>query len=285
MKRNRSSLTAEGIAFSRAWESRRPAGERICYDPLAQYFVSPTLKFLMNMFYRYAQWRSPGVTEFLACRTRFIDDYLQDCLDHGLRQLVVLGAGFDTRPYRFADLKGQVKVFEVDHPATQTVKIERLVKLFGKLPDHVTFVPIDFNEQTLEERLPACGYDPALKTLFIWEGVVYYISDIAVDATLAFIAGCSLPGSSVVFDYIYTAALRGEMPRYEVRNMRRYRRFTGEGLVFGIEKGTIAAFLGQRGFYQIFNADASWLRSHYLTGANASRPLAPAYALVHAEVK
>ena len=88
----------------------------------------------------------------IVARERYIDDYLQSCIDDGLEQLVILGAGYDSRAYRFEKLK-RVKVFEVDHPATQRVKVARLKEALGELPENVVFVPIDFTKETLERRL------------------------------------------------------------------------------------------------------------------------------------
>jgi methyltransferase (TIGR00027 family) len=285
MKKQQSSISAEGIAFARALESSRPTGERVCYDPLARYFVSPAFFIIAKIFSGYAQRRSPGVVEFLVARCRYIDDYLKSCIEDGLEQLVILGAGYDSRAYRFKQLKGQVKVFEVDHPATQRVKIEKLKQIFGRLPEHVIYVAIDFNKETLEQRLYASGYEKRLKTLFVWEGVTEYLTAEAVDDTLAFVAKNSGHGSSIIFDYMYTSAITGTVERKEVISMRRYERLTGEGLTFGIEEGMIEKFLGQRGFYQIKNADSDFLKKTYFMGVNQKRIVAPVYAIVHATVK
>jgi methyltransferase (TIGR00027 family) len=286
MKKQQSSLTAEGIALVRAMESEKPADERICYDPYARYFVSPALALVAQLFFKigYARRRGPGVQEFLIARARYIDDYLQACIDDGIEQLVILGAGFDSRAYRFEALKGQAKVFEVDHPATQQVKIERLKKILGALPTHVVFVPIDFESESLEKRLPECGYEKQRKTLFIWEGVVCYLPAEAVDRTLAFVANNSGAGSSIIFDYIYAAVIRGTLKRGETAAMRRNRWLTGEALVFGIEEGQIEEFLQRRGFAHIQNATSADLKV-YFTGVNRGREVAPVYAIASATVK
>jgi methyltransferase (TIGR00027 family) len=282
MKRSQSSITAEGIAFARAMESYKPEGERVCFDPYARQFISLPMYVLMRLFWGYAQRRSPGVSDYLAVRTRHIDECLQSRIDSGIAQLVILGAGFDSRAYRFPQLKGRVKIFEVDHPATQAVKLARLKKIFGAIPDHVTFVPIDFNTDTLADRLAASRYDRNAKTLFIWEGVTYYLTAQAVDSELEFVAQNSGADSSIIFDYIYTEALDGTMKRNEVASMRRSQRFTGEGFLFGIRKGTVEEFLARRGFDRIHDADTDWLKRTYFTGVNQNRPVAPAYAIVHA---
>jgi methyltransferase (TIGR00027 family) len=130
-----------------------------------------------------------------------------------------------------------------------------------------------------------CGYDRRLKTLFIWEGVTMYIAADAVDATLAFVAQNSGAGSSIIFDYIYRAALDGTLKENEVKSMQRWRGVTGEGLVFGIGKGRVEEFLAARGFENIVNVDSESLKSAYFAGGNQkARVVAPVYAIVHATV-
>jgi methyltransferase (TIGR00027 family) len=178
---------------------------------------------------------------------------------------------------------GQVKVFEVDHPATQQVKINKLSRILGKLPEHVTYMPIDFNEETLV-KLFRYGYDRQVKTLFIWEGVVHYITAQAVDQTLEFVLNNSGAGSSIVFDYVYSSALTTEHKRGEIERMQRTARSTGERLVFGIEEGQVLNFLQARGYAQITNVTSHDLEQAYCTGINQNRRLAPIYAIAHATV-
>ncbi|MGE5603555.1 MAG: SAM-dependent methyltransferase [Nitrososphaerales archaeon] len=286
MKRNHSSLTAAGIAIVRAIESEKPAGERICYDPYARRFVSSGLFYFVKFFARlgYADWKGPGVWEFLAARERFIDNHLESCLGEGLAQLVILGAGYDARAYRFEALKAGVRVFEVDHPATQAVKLKKLTAIFGAPPPHVTYVAIDFDRENLADRLFASGYDEQRKTLFIWQGVTQYLTPVAVDGTLAFVAGHSAPGNRVIFDYMDATLLSGPPRRGEIRNMRRYRRLSGEGLVFGIPMASIQAFLEERGFTQVHNADHVALEKVYFRAGSRQRRVADGYAIVTAVV-
>lgn len=286
MRRNQSSLTALGIAVNRAYESSKTPDERICYDPLARYFVNPLLYRLFTFFIvtGYAERRGPGVLGFLAARERYIDDYLQACLDDGIAQLVILGAGFDSRAYRFGALRDRVKVFELDLPATQQVKIAKLKRILGALPAYVVFVPIDFDTETPQARLVASGYDPHGKTVFIWQGVTHYLTPEAVDRTLRFVAENSGAGSSIVFDYIYASALSARHRRGEVASMQRYRGITGEGFTFGIEEGAIEEFLTRRGFTSVKNVTAADLKRLYFTGVNAERRVAPVYAIVSASV-
>jgi methyltransferase (TIGR00027 family) len=161
MRPNQSSRSAAGVALLRAIEAQKPEGERICYDPYARLFL-PTISFFFSelvvtsgIYERIA----PGAVAFVVARERYIDDYLQACRAEGLDRVVILGAEYDTRADRIAGIE-QTRVFEIDHPASQEVKLKLLKKVVDPLPAHVTFVPLDFNTQTLDERLPACGYNP-----------------------------------------------------------------------------------------------------------------------------
>ena len=177
-----------------------------------------------------------------------------------------------------------MKVFEVDHPATQQVKVAKVRQVFGAAPAHVVYVAIDFNTQTLAERLAAAGYDPQRKTLFIWQGVTQYLTPEGVDSTLAFVANQSGPGSAIIFDYIYPTLLDGTVRRGEVSGMRHNRWLSGETLSFGIPEGSVGVFMEQRGFCQVKDANSRFLHDAYFTGANARRTVADGYAIVSAAV-
>jgi methyltransferase (TIGR00027 family) len=275
MKKTRASGTALGTAAMRAIESERPATERICYDPFARELTDTVFYLLIKLLAGYGERRTHGALTFIVCRCRYFDDYLQECLKSGTAQLVILGAGLDSRAYRDELLQGVVKTFEVDHPATQASKIERVKKVFGKIPTNVAYVPIDFNDETLDKLL-ACGYDRSLKTLFIWEGVTFYLDAEAVDATLAWVRANAAPSSAIIFDYQYISE--------PTRAHAVLSRLTGERRAFRIEKGQIGDFLTWRGFTQVVNANAEQLKRIYCTGPNQGRTVAEIYAIVHAQV-
>jgi len=286
VKEKQSSITASGIAIVRAVESEKPEGVRICYDPYAVKLLNPLFFRFIRFFIDtgYAERTGPGVNGFLVARCRYMDDMLQDCLNNGLQQLVVLGAGYDSRAYRFEQLKPNVKVFEIDHPATQQVKRKKVRAIFGEMPAHVVYTSIDFNTQTLEQRLPESGYSEHLKTLFIWEGVVMYLSLRAVESTLKFIAHHAGTSSQVVFDYIYTALLDNTVRHGEVSRMRRVRHVSGEGLTFSIPQGTIKDFLEKRGFIQVKDVSSEDLHQLYFSGLNAKRKIAWGYGIASAMI-
>jgi methyltransferase (TIGR00027 family) len=227
----------------------------------------------------------PGDLGTVAARTRFIDDYLKSRVRKGVRQIVILGAGLDSRAYRIEGLKGAVTVFEVDHPATQRVKKEKVKKTLGSLPDHVVYVSMDFMKEKLEEKLPEHGYDRNSRTLFIWEGVTMYITAEAVDETLAFVAANSGEGSSVVFDYLQYSSGYEPLQRNLLRKGQEHVRKRGEAWIFGIQEGSVDEFLTKRGFHQVVNATAKDLKEAYFKGRNQSRILYAFLPVVHATVK
>ncbi len=270
-------------------ESKKPEDERICYDPYADLFITPKIstlkKALLQIYIRIYESVFPGLYAYFAVRTRYIDDHLQKCLDQGYQQVVILGAGYDSRAYRFDQFKDRVKIFEVDHPATQGEKKAKLCEIFGALPEHVVYTPIDLSSQALSRALLESGYNQKLKTLFIWEGVTFYLTAKAVDETLAFIVNHSGPQSSLLFDYTYPEVIAGASQLKEAKKWRQIARKNGEPLLFGINKGMIEEFLLERGFAQVNEAGHEILRQLYLTGVNQKRYLTPMLALVHASVK
>jgi methyltransferase (TIGR00027 family) len=285
MKKNQSSRSAEGVAMMRAIEAQKPENERICYDPYASALIpGGILNSLSKLIIdsRLYDHLAPGAKSFVVGRERYIDDFLQASLAEGLEQVVILGAGFDTRALRIAGIE-KTRVFEIDHPDTQTVKLDRLKKVINPLPAYVTFIPVDFNTQQLGERLLESGYNERSKTLFIWQGVTYFLTIQGVETTLAFIANHSGSGSAVIFDYFYNETLH-DPHRADVKMMKRTAQLMGEAYMFGVDRGQIEAFLTQRGYRDIRNADLEDIKKLYFTGPNAGRIMATGMAIVSARV-
>ena len=279
MTREQSSLSALGNAAFRALESEKKHNERICEDSYARKFVPAWFYYLakFTLVTGYAEWRSPGVMGALVTRSRYIDDYLSERIREGIQQLVILGAGYDSRPYRFEQLRNRVRVFEVDHHTTQDIKKAKLTKIFGALPTYVTFVPVDFTQETLEQRLNESSYDAMAKTLFIMEGVSMYLTPKVMDSILSFITQYAGSETSIIFDYFYQSAIDGK----EIERAIVYHR---EQLTFGIEKGRIEDYLKARGFQQIYEVNNEDLERMYCTGNNRGRRVMPGIAIVSATI-
>jgi methyltransferase (TIGR00027 family) len=211
----------------------------------------------------------PNVGQF-QIRTQYIDERLARAIRLGTRQVVIMGAGFDSRAERMDDildphhqgvntrelLKG-VKIFEIDLPGTQNRKKEKVLQRFFGFPPNLTFLPIDFERDNTHDVLVKGGWDPNQKTFFIWEGVLYYLTQEAVVGTLRFISE-SAPGSAVVFDtkrkiFIDWLDASVDSPDRVPRKFRyllgqeRNRRKTGEPWIFGIPDGQEQSFFANAG--------------------------------------
>src|SRR5262245_58642896 len=138
----------------------------------------------------------------MTIRTRFIDEALERAIAAGTKQVVILGAGFDSHAYRCQELLARARVFEVDRPATQALKKQRVNDVLGAPPANLTYVAIDFQKDDLGGALTRHGYDPAQRTFFILEGVTMYLPEAAVRDTLRFVVAHP-PGSAIVFDFTY----------------------------------------------------------------------------------
>ena len=147
----------------------------------------------------------PGTLGAILCRTRYLDDVVRRLLAQGLEQLVILGAGFDTRAYRIAALD-RIQVLELDLPGSVRLKRIRLEKVLGAVPGHVTLVGIDFDWQALGAVLQDAGFQGGSKTLFLWEGVTQYLTAEAVKGTLEFV---SAVGGAVAFTYVPQGIIDG----------------------------------------------------------------------------
>jgi methyltransferase (TIGR00027 family) len=197
-------------------------------------------------------------------------------LRSGIEQIVILGAGFDTRAYRLPEA-ASVPVFEVDHPVTQLAKREALRGVVDPLPANVHFVGVDFDHDDLGERLREEGYDENRRTLFVWQGVIVYLTRDGADNTLAFIAKHSAPGSLVVFDTMDCDALSGAGST----GLRFFTSAMGEKVTFGIGHREIVPYLETRGFTDVAVFDHTDMQRQYL----GHRPIAAGVYIATARVK
>lgn len=163
----------------------------------------------------------------IAVRSRYAEDCLRDALRRGAQQYVILGAGLDSFAYRNPFDPGALRVYEVDHPDTQASKRERLRAAGIDLPGALTFVPIDFETQTLAGAMPASGFDPTLPTFASWLGVTVYLTRAAVLDTLAWVASLAA-GSEIVFGYVVEPSLLRAPERAALAGLAERAAETGE---------------------------------------------------------
>jgi methyltransferase (TIGR00027 family) len=210
------SRTARQNALFRALEAGRPSADRVADDPLAVRFLTPEFRALAvagrvpparRLIESVIDRRWPCVRGGVVARTRLIDDRVAAALP-GVEQVLILGAGFDSRAYRLAQLR-DVAVFEVDHPATQAAKRRILLHGSGRLPAKIRFVPVEFGADDPAAELAGRGFVSGVPTLVLWEGVTNYLDSASVEATFRFLASAIAPGSPVLFTYVDRAMLDG----------------------------------------------------------------------------
>jgi methyltransferase (TIGR00027 family) len=207
MRGERPSRTAHLVALGRAMADAGLSHVANFHDPTARVFLSGKGR---QSLVKTEQAAREGVRGFrvemaramadmIALRTSAIDVAVRDAIADGARQLVILGAGYDGRAWRLSELAG-VKVFEVDHPATQGDKRARVAELPAPV-GAVTFVPVNFERERLGDALERAGHDRSTPTCWIWEGVVMYLTHDAMRATLTDVAQRSAPGSTLIVNY------------------------------------------------------------------------------------
>jgi len=272
MKPDSASKSGLAVAAVRAIESYRPEKERLFEDRFARRFLPPVWRGIIELLrlpglgsavLAMRERQFPGVMGNLFCRTRFIDDALRDALGKGLDQVVILGAGFDSRAYRIPGME-QTSVFEVDHPAPQAEKQARLKRMLGTLPSHVTFVPIDFDRQQLEDVMAAAAFRTGARTFFIWEGVTQYITAEAVDATFRYVSRAAATGSEIVFTYIRRGIVDGSARSAADQKLVSVLQRVGMPWVFGLDPTELAQYLAERGLKLIKDVGASDYQARYL---------------------
>ena len=286
MTPSRPSQTAEYVCFMRAAEQARPPPTRILDDPYAKWFLRMPLSGpgVARVSNSHAWGRVPlavpGLTTFVVARHRYMDDRLLEALKRPeLAQVVVLGAGYDMRAYRFATALGGRPLFEVDHPATAARKTRIVAQHKDVLPDvDVRRVSVDFETDALGERLESVGFVAGKPTFFVWEGVSMYLRRQAVQGTLSTICQLSSPGSEVVFDawqLLDSPDLRSSMHRLSASVLS----LIGEPITFCIHPDDVAPFLERLGWQLADLADGPELIHRYHAG---DRPMNPASFVVHA---
>lgn len=205
---------------------------------------------------------------YVNARTHHIDTQLDKAVTEGIRQVVVLGAGFDSRAYRFHSLYPELDFFEVDLPTMSSTKQQAVTRVLGGLPRYVHYVPIDFETQSLESVLSKAGYDSNKKTLFILEGVLMYVDEAGDSATFEFIRSHSPSGSMVVYDYVLRRVIEGDYSGlYAAATIAEGVESVGEPFVTGWTPGEAANFASRHGLTVVEDLDSVELTRRYLTNS------------------
>ena len=275
----RPSTTAQWTATVRALELDRPEPDRIVSDPFAPVFLTAAFRGLLEslrlgapLVRRAERHELAGLSAFVLLRHRFIDEQLRCALADGAEQVVVLGAGYDSRAYRFADeLRGR-PVHEVDLPPLSRRKAE-IVSAHPDLfaANTIRRVEIDFRTESLADRLLDRGFTVGVRTFVIWEGVSMYLSRLAVSATLGTLREICGAGSRLAMDFWHELA--GRHPYDQVRRAAaRAVRLVGEPVTFGLAPDAAPAFLARHGFTALDVAPAAELVARYATDGRPGEP-------------
>lgn len=214
----------------------------------------------------------PGLNEYMIARTAYFDRLFVDALNNKTPQIVLLGAGYDSRAYRFAKSNHSTRIFELDIAPTQDRKKKCIKKARIDIPKHVTFVPINFNEESLKDVLEKAGYKNHQKTLFIWEGVSYYLEVESVDTTLEFVSHASHHESAIAFDYTISISEENINDYYGVKefSQKMKEHHANEELMFSIDEGETESFLEQRGLKMVDHLDNKEIEKTLLLNENGS---------------
>jgi methyltransferase (TIGR00027 family) len=278
MEEGRPSATARGAAILRAAHLLLDDEPKILKDDFASHFSgveneTALRAALERMQANFAQHASPEFAHSLlrhlrasvTMRSRYTEDELSKAIARGVRQYVILGAGLDSFAYRRRDLAEVLRVFEVDHPATQQWKRTRLQELQIALPPNLTFIPINFEQQTVTAALRAGGYRPEEPAFFSWLGVIGYLTEEATFKTLREVVAAA-PGSEIVFGYGVQEALLDE----ESRQMRTFVKAgvaaQGEPILSLFEPTSLATRVKELGFAQVWDFGPEEANAQYFAG-------------------
>ena len=273
MKPNEPSRTALMIARQRAAHQVLDHGS-ILYDPFAMKILREDEKDVLQ-FANQHPLASIGRLVTTA-RSRIAEDALSRAVERGVRQVVVLGAGLDTFALRNPHGARQIRIYEVDHPATQEWKRQRLAEAQIAVPPWLVLVPVDFERDDLGEKLAAAGFQQDSPAFFTWLGVVPYLTKDAIDRTLDYVS--SIQNSEVVFDYLEPPEAFSEEMRELVTKRTEQLEKIGERWVSRFEPAGIAAILRSHGFCAIEDINFQEIVSRF---GGAVQGLAPGHTGVH----
>ena len=280
MRDDRRSTTAERVALHRAAHQLFDQ-PRIFDDPLALRIVGSSAAALLDRVAA-GEGVARGLRALMIARSRYTEDALARAAERGVRQYVVLGAGLDTFAYRNAHA-GRLRVFEVDHPATQAWKRTKLEAAGIAIPDDLTFAPVDFEHGTLADGLREAGSAPGARTFFSWLGVVPYLEVESIMATLRVVAAAA-PGSEVVFDYAIEPSLMSPTERRAFDALAARVAAAGEPWRTFFDPAVLAGELTALGLTVVDDVGPEALNARYFAGRGDGLQIRGRARLMHARV-
>ncbi len=264
-----SSRTAEWTCICRAASALET---NPCYhsdDTLALKILPAPIKQLIQIpWYRrlHCRWGIPrGMYEYVIARTKYMDAVYQQAISDHLDQIILLGAGFDTRAIRFPVDDGHTQIYEFDSFHTQQTKLNLYRQNHIPLPTGITFEAVDFVRESLAERLAAIGFPKNKRCLFLMEGVSMYLEPAAIHQTFLTLTQVAGSQSRIAFDYIYLDVLRREGRHYGETEIMTAVSGVNEAWQFGIEQGKVEQFLSQYGWRLVNHMSAKEMEANYFT--------------------
>jgi methyltransferase (TIGR00027 family) len=263
MDAGRPSATAEGVAIERALHQMLDDDPKILDDPIAARLIGREIE-LYKTIARLFPWGARLRSNFVM-RSRYAEDCLAESLGNGVGQYVMLGAGLDSFAYRQPAWAKSLRIFEVDYPATQKWKREKLLAADISIPDNVSLVPVDFERISLGEGLAAAGLDFKIPTFFSSLGVTQYLSEEALDLSLKFVL--SLPAASeIVFSFALAASALSISDRVLAIAFAAITAAKGEPWLSRFVPDQLAGKLEAMGFSKVIQFSAEQANDRYFRG-------------------
>lgn len=286
--------TGEGVSWIKAVGMLYPPEQRLFEDPFSEKLLSPFYKFwlilmrspkIFKFLMQLREKSTPGLVGWMFCRFRYIDDVLKKCLaENEIDTVVNLGAGYDCRAFYIPGVQN-IRYFEVDHPDVIRQKKAKMTKILGVLPKHVIFVPLDFEQQSLETEFANAGYSLSEKTLFIWEGVTQYITEEAVNHTLKYISQAA-SSSKLVFTYVLKSFIEGKIIHDGVKVMYKYMCKGKNPLwMYGMDPAGLTEYLAKYSLSLIEDIGSPEVKDRYMDQLNLNLKVFEIERLALAEVK
>jgi methyltransferase (TIGR00027 family) len=265
----KTSRTAEWTCVSRAASSLESDSHYRCDDHIALLLVPTFLKLILHIsLFRqfFSRVLTPkGIYEYTIARTRYIDQVCKEVLAEGFEQVLILGAGFDTRALRFHREARDARFFELDLPTTQKAKLKQYVKRGISIPDNVVFISVDFDRESLTDKLDQAGFRRGGRSLFLLEGLLMYLQPVSVDENFKVVSAFAGQDSVVVFDYVRTSVLEQAGLCHGEKGIIKSVSRAGEKWHFGIEEEELKNFLMRYGLRVFEHRDAQDLERMYFT--------------------
>lgn len=262
MQEARPSRTAMRVAMRRAAHQLFDQ-PKVLDDPVALPIIGPEAAArLEGERNKHKSRVARNLRAFLVARSRFAEDELARAIVRGVRQYVILGAGLDTFAYRSPYEDSALRVFEVDYPATQEWKRQRLATAGIAIPPSVTYAPVDFERQTLAEGLKLAGFDASKAAFFSWLGVTMYLTEDAVTATFGFIAS-SPSGGGIAFDYAVPRSSLNWVGRLALDALSHRVAAAGEPFRTFFDPSALEERLRRIGFSRVEDLDAAEINARY----------------------